>query len=173
MFAIHASERVREDLDQILDMKPSFLVHMTVASDDDFITCAQEGVPIVACPRSNLFFGRMPPLRRMIEAGVTVALGTDNAMISLPDILTEMEFAGRLLRFQGMRDVDYVVDMAVKNGRKILNQKVAIGIEPDSPCDFMVIGNKNGDTVTDLVLRSAAENPKLVCVGKKLWRVDK
>jgi cytosine/adenosine deaminase-related metal-dependent hydrolase len=172
-FAIHASERVREDLDQILDLKPSFLVHMTMASRHDLATCAQESIPIVVCPRSNLFFGKMPPLKEMIEAGVTLALGTDNAMFSVPDMLTEMEFAGRLLRHQGIRNVDCVIDMAVKTGRKILNQKVAIGIEPDSPCDFMVVGSKNGDAATDLVLRSAADDPKLICLGKKVWRVNK
>jgi len=173
MFAIHASERVRENLDQILDLRPSFLVHMTMASHDDIATCAQEGVPIVVCPRSNLLFGKIPPLKEMIEAGVTLALGTDNAMFSVPDMFTEMEFAGRLLRCQGMRDVDHAVDMAVKNGRKILNQKVAIGIKPDSPCDFMVVGSKNGDAVTDLVLRSAADDPKMICVGRKVWRVNR
>jgi cytosine/adenosine deaminase-related metal-dependent hydrolase len=173
MFAIHASERVRENLDQILDLRPSFLVHMTMASHDDIATCAQEGVPIVVCPRSNLFFGKIPPLKEMIEAGVTLALGTDNAMFSVPDMLTEMEFAGRLLRHQGIRNVDCVIDMVVKTGREILNQKVAIGIEPDSPCDFMVVGSRNGDAATDLVLRSAADDPKLICLGKKVWRVNK
>ncbi|MGD0056436.1 MAG: amidohydrolase family protein [Methanomassiliicoccales archaeon] len=173
MFAIHASERVRENLDQILDLRPSFLVHMTMATHDDIAICAQEGIPIVVCPRSNLFFGKMPPLKEMIEAGVTLALGTDNAMFSVPDMFIEMEFAGRLLRCQGVKKVDHAVDMAVSNGRKILNQKVAIGIEPDTPCDFMVVGTKNGDAATDLVLRSTADDPKLICMGKKVWRVNR
>jgi len=173
MFAIHASERVREDLDQILDMKPSFLVHMTMATDDDLAICAEEGVPIVVCPRSNLFFGKMPPIRDMIEAGAMVALGTDNAMISQPDMLTELEYAGRVLRYQGMEDIRCAIDMAIKNGRKILNRNVTIAIEPDSPCDFMVVGSKKGNPITDLVLRSQADDPKLICIGKKVWRVNR
>lgn len=173
LFAIHASERVRENLDRILDLKPSFLVHMTMASSDDLATLAQENIPVVVCPRSNLLFGKMPPLKDMIEAGVTLALGTDNAMFSVPDMFCEMEFAGRLLRYQGMKDISCVVDMAVSNGRKLLNRKLAIGIEPDSPCDFMVVGTKNGDAATNLVLRSAADDPKLICIGKKVWRTNR
>jgi hypothetical protein len=37
----------------------------------------------------------------------------------------------------------------------------------------MVVGSKNGDAATDLVLRSAADDPKLICLGKKVWRVNK
>jgi cytosine/adenosine deaminase-related metal-dependent hydrolase len=173
MFAIHASERIREDLDRILNLRPSFLVHMTMASPDDIAACVQEEIPIVVCPRSNLLFGKMPPLRNMVETGATLALGTDNAMFSIPDMFSEMEFAGRLLRYQGVGKVDHAVDMALKNGRKLLNQKLAIGIKPDSPCDFMVVGAKNGDAVTNLVLRSAADDPKLICVGKKVWRINR
>jgi len=54
-FALHASECVREDIDAILDLKPSFLVHMTAADEADFARCADAGVPIVVCPRSNEF----------------------------------------------------------------------------------------------------------------------
>ena len=35
-FALHASERHREDIDLILDLKPDFLVHMTYGSDNDY-----------------------------------------------------------------------------------------------------------------------------------------
>ena len=98
VFSIHASERIREDIDKVLDLRPSFIVHMTKASDSDLDAVNAEGVPLVICIRSNLFFGSEPPLARMIEKGLIVALGTDNAMISMPDILTEMEFTARMLK---------------------------------------------------------------------------
>lgn len=170
VFALHASERVREDIDTILDMKPSFLVHLTEASDDDMAACAEEGVPVVVCPRSSLFFGKAPPLRRLLKAGVLVAIGTDNAMLGIPDMFTETEFAGRILRLQGAKEIDCVVDMAVHNGRKILNPRVAIGIEPGAPCDFMVLGRKKGDAATNLVFRSGADDPHMVCLGERIWK---
>ncbi len=167
VFALHCSERIREDLDKVLDLRPSYLVHMCQATDGDLEVCAQEGVPIVVCPRSNMFFGLPTPIRRMIEAGVVVALGTDNAMISFPDMFIEMEFAGRLLRSQGMSRLDCVMSMATGNGRKIINECPLIEFDPGSPCDFMVVRERGGDPVTDVVLRSAGHDPLLVYVGRK------
>ncbi|NYT11374.1 MAG: amidohydrolase family protein [Methanomassiliicoccales archaeon] len=170
MFALHASERLREDIDLILDLKPDYLVHMTMATDSDLEICSDHGLPVVVCPRSNLFYGRKPPLARMLDAGVTIALGTDNAMISLPDMLTEMEFAGRILRQQGFNRVDPVLHMALCNGRKILNLNETIGIQPGSPCDLLVVGPRRGEAVTDFVLRSGSANPLLVIKGKTTRR---
>jgi cytosine/adenosine deaminase-related metal-dependent hydrolase len=166
-FAMHCSERVREDLDKVLDLKPDYLIHMCRATDEDLEVCAQEGVPIVVCPRSNMFFGLPTPLSRMIEAGVVISLGTDNAMISLPDMFVEMEFAGRLLRSQGIKRLDCVISMSVCNGRKIINESPLIEFDPGMPCDFMVIQGHDGDPVTDVVLRTAGLDPLMVCVGRE------
>jgi cytosine/adenosine deaminase-related metal-dependent hydrolase len=170
MFAIHASERVREDVGAVLDLKPSFIVHMNEAWRSDLDMCAAARVPIVSCPRSNLFFGHLPRLSDMLDLGITVALGTDNAMVSMPDMYAEIEFAGRILRHQGRKDLNAVLDMAFSGGRKILNGKATIGIEPGAPCDFMVTRSKKGNAVTDLVLRSNASDTVMVCLGEKIWR---
>ncbi|MFP4546025.1 MAG: amidohydrolase family protein, partial [Methanomassiliicoccales archaeon] len=170
LFGLHASERIREDIDQVLDLEPDFLVHMNQATDDDLALCAQEEVPVVVCPRSNLFFQRLPPLARMLEAGVEIGLGTDNAMISLPDMIGEMETAGRILRYQGVQKVDSVLEMGISTGRKILKVNEIIGIQPGSWCDFMVVRPKGGEVMTDIVLRSGADDPRLVCIGNNTWR---
>ncbi len=169
-FAIHASERVREDIGKVLDLKPRFVVHMTMATKEDVTACADAKVPIVACPRSNLFFGNVPPLKMMLDAGAKVALGTDNAMVSMPDMLQEIETAARLLRSQGMHELTPLVDMAYTNARILLNRNDSFNIQPGTPCDFMVLRSKGGDPLTDLVLRSSPEDPCLVCYGKHIWR---
>jgi len=168
-FAIHVSERVREDMDRVLDLKPSYIVHMTEATDADMQRVAQEGIPVVSCPRSNLFFGKVPPLKRLLDNGVTVALGTDNAMLCLPDMLAEMEMAARLLRGQGGKGVKEALQMAL-NGRKLLNGQESFSIEPDARCELMVLRHRGGDPVADLVLRGASEMPELVCIGNNCWR---
>jgi cytosine/adenosine deaminase-related metal-dependent hydrolase len=170
IFALHCSERVREDLDKVLDLQPSYLIHMTQATDADLERCAQLDVPIVVCTRSNMFFGMVPPLARMVRRGVTMALGTDNAMITIPDLFVEMEFVGRVLRQQGMNRLDCVLSMAIRNGRKIINQSQQIEFEPGRPCDLMVVRSKHGEPLTDLVLRTAGEEPLLVCAANKTWR---
>ncbi len=168
-FAIHVSERVREDIDRVLDLKPSYLVHMTEATDGDMEKVAEAGIPVVVCPRSNLFFHKVPPLGRLIDHGLTVALGTDNAMICLPDMLAEMDLAARLLRSQGSRGIREALEMGL-NGRKLLNGQEPLRVEPGARCEMMVLRYRGGDPIADLVLRSASETPELVCIGKYCWR---
>jgi len=168
-FAIHVSERVHEDIDDVLDLKPSYLVHMVEATVRDMEAVAQEDVPVVVCPRSNLYFGKIPPLRALIESGVTLALGTDNAMICLPDMLTEMEQTARTLRSQGMNGIKETLEMAM-NGRKLLYGQEPLSIEPGARCELMVLRHRGGDPITDLVLRSASDALELVCIGDNIWR---
>ncbi len=169
-FAIHASERVREDIGKVLDLKPSFIVHMTKATAEDIEACAEERVPIVVCPRSNMFFGRIPPIATMLEKNATVAIGTDNAMFGLPDMLVEMEFAARILRLQGVKDIRPVLDMATVNGRKLLSEREPMSIESGKPCDFMVTRSWGGDPAVDLLLRGSSTDPIMVCMGRTTWR---
>ena len=67
---------------------PAALVHMTHANEDDILAAAQVQAPVVLCPRSNLHLGsQLPPVKRFIEVGLPLALGTDslasNASLSL------------------------------------------------------------------------------------------
>lgn len=123
IFAIHASEAFREDIDAVLDLKPSFLIHMSSASRDDIEIVADENIPLVVCPRSNAFFGIRPDIESMLSNGISLLLGTDNAMISPPDIVEEMKFL--MENFDVSRE--QVGEMVTANPRKCLN--VSLGIQ--------------------------------------------
>ncbi len=120
MFAIHASERIREDIDAVLSLNPSFLVHMLEATEEDLRKVASRGIPVVLTPRSNLFFGKIPNVPRFLKFGIKLALGTDNGMISLPSIFREMEIAYKLSRLHGGVDAMDVLRMATITPREIL-----------------------------------------------------
>ena len=51
---------------------------LTEASDEDIKALAHAGVTATVCPGSALRTGRKPPVRAMLDRGVTVALGTDH-----------------------------------------------------------------------------------------------
>ena len=87
VFAIHVSERVREDIDFVLSLDPAFVVHMCEATDSDILKCAEAEVPIVVCPTSNRYFGKVPPIARAEALGADLAIGTDNGMIRSPDMV--------------------------------------------------------------------------------------
>ena len=65
--------------------------------------------PSSSAPARTCSSATVPPLKMMLDAGAKVALGTDNAMISMPDMFQEIETAARLLRSQGMKDLTPLV----------------------------------------------------------------
>ncbi|AGI48064.1 Cytosine deaminase-related metal-dependent hydrolase [Thermoplasmatales archaeon BRNA1] len=120
-FALHASERVREDIDFILSLEPAFVVHMTEATAADMRACAENDVPIVACPRSNAFFGKTPNLALMMDSGAEISLGTDNAMLCDPDMRKEALLASGILGTGG-RNASDVWNCLFGCSKKILNR---------------------------------------------------
>ena len=121
IFAVHVSERVREDIDFVLSLDPAFVVHMCEATDSDLLKCAEAEVPVVVCPTSNRYFGKVPPIARAEAMGVDLAIGTDNGMIRSPDILDEAAEFARVAEAQG-GDPGCVWSALWKLSGKILNQ---------------------------------------------------
>lgn len=137
LFALHASERIREDIDRVLDLKPDFLVHMTKASEDDLEIVADNNIPVVICPRSNAFFGSIPNIPLMLKKGLTLMLGSDNAMINNPDMFTEMEFAYKISRLYGRISSETIFSMVTRNPWKFFNLQGEI--EEGKNADFLVL----------------------------------
>lgn len=142
IFAIHVSERVREDIDLVLSLDPAFVVHMCTATDDDILKCAEAEVPIVVCPTSNLYFGREPPIARAQRLGADVALGTDNGMLCPPDPFAEAEVFARCAREQG-GDPDDCLRALTRVSGKILNRSKA-DTRPTGPGPVTVLPSMTG-----------------------------
>ncbi|MFQ5909362.1 MAG: amidohydrolase family protein [Thermoplasmata archaeon] len=168
-FALHASEGRREDIDSILDLKPSFLVHMTRATDSDLERCADSDVPVVVCPRSNAFFGELPDIPRMLSKKVTLMLGTDNAMISSPSIWDEMRFAYYVGKFRGDLSVLDVVRMTM-NSRKGLKGELALGSTVGKKSNFMVLAPQSHSPQMKHILSASDRDVSLICIGEKVWK---
>lgn len=167
-FGIHCSERVREDLDAVLDLKPRFLVHMIHATDADVERCADVGVPVVLCPRSNAFFGMTPDVPRLLRAGVEVWLGTDNAMINSPSMLREIEFAHRVARMRGEVPARAIFEMALR-GRKLLGPRAVPRLRVGEPADLLVLDVPGGPHGFASLLRAVGSDVALVVAGGVPW----
>ena len=168
MFAIHCSERIREDIDKVLDLSPAFLVHMVQATDADLARCAEAGVPIVLCPRSNAFFGMTPDIPRLLRAGVELHLGTDNAMINTPSMLREMEFAYRIGRLKGGVSAKAIFEMALR-ARRLEDPKASVGIRVGERADLVVLDLPGGTSGFASMMRASASDVSLVVSGGVLW----
>ncbi len=168
LFAIHCSERIREDIDRVLDLRPAFLVHMVQATDADLQRTADAGVPIVVCPRSNAFFGLTPDLPRMLRAGVELRLGTDNAMINVPSLLREIEFAYRVGRLRGDIPAREILEMALR-GRRLKNPDAACAIRVGERADLVVLDLPGGPSGFASAVRASASDIRLVVSGGRPW----
>jgi cytosine/adenosine deaminase-related metal-dependent hydrolase len=94
--ALHASEAVREPIEEVLVLEPDLLVHLAAATDADVARVVDADVPVAVCPSSNRRFGLRPPVPRLLELGARWALGTDNAMFGSRSVVEEAAFAQRM-----------------------------------------------------------------------------
>jgi cytosine/adenosine deaminase-related metal-dependent hydrolase len=138
IFSLHASERIRENIDLILDLKPDFLIHMNQATKSDLIRVKENNIPIVICPRSNTFFNLKTNYKSMEKLDINIMLGTDNAMLNKPDILEELRYYKKISR---NRSNEKLLNMITYNPRKALNLKYDI-LDQKFPNEFIVLDNK-------------------------------
>lgn len=115
LFAVHIAETPRaqtlskatwgvSEVARIVRFEPDLLIHMTNADEEDVHLLKGKEIPVVCCPRANTVLGDgIPPLADLWEAGIPLALGTDNVMLSSPDMFREMDFFSRLIRGQSRK----------------------------------------------------------------------
>jgi cytosine/adenosine deaminase-related metal-dependent hydrolase len=131
----------------MLHMKPDFVVHMTNASDEDIALVAENHTGIVVCPRANGVLGAgIPRVARMLSAGCTIALGTDNVMLNSPDMTRELDYIWKVSRATEGQMIDprEILKMATVNGAEIL--KLDSGcIEEGRSADLLFIDKRHGD----------------------------
>jgi len=152
IFAIHASEKVREDIDMILSLDPAFVVHMVEATDSDLLKCAETETPVIICARSNRYFGKVPPIKRILDCGVDIGIGTDNAMLCEPDLRAEASVFRDTLTAQGGCSRD-LVDPLFLRGRKILYPGNKIHLKVGMKADVSIMPY-SGKFSIDKVLNS-------------------
>jgi len=142
--AIHAGEAARDDISDALSLQPDQLVHMSRAEESDLRSVAQAGIPVVICPRSNLITGSgLPNVKKMVEMGITLGVGTDNVMLNSPDMFAEMHLISRAL----LHDDRQVFKMCTLNGAKIMGLDQKLGsIQEGKEARVMVI-NKDSDNL--------------------------
>lgn len=138
--AIHAGEKDRSDIVPALSLDPDLLIHMTHADEPDLKAAADNEIPIAVCVRSNLATGAgLPPVLNMLEAGVSVCIGTDNIMLNAPDMFEELHF---LSKIYGISDA-MLFKMASANGADALGCRFTGSAEVGKKADLMILNAKS------------------------------
>jgi cytosine/adenosine deaminase-related metal-dependent hydrolase len=140
-FAIHAGEKDSSDISSALALIPDFLVHLTNASEKDIKIVADAQIPVVVCPRSNYMTGSgIPPITKMLDAGIHVAVGTDNVMLNSANMFSEMEFLVKTKIY----DDRQVFKLCTLNGAKLLGiDKESGSIKTGKKARLMILTKKS------------------------------
>ena len=158
-------------------LSPSFLaVHAVQVTDDDIRLIKKSKVPIAHCPRSNkeTGVGRMP-LKKFLDAGITVGLGTDS-LASSPSLnmWDEMRYTYRVHKRDGITAKD-IFTLATIGGAKALGMDKEIGsLEPGKRADIIAVplpSKNTGDIYSDL-LRETKSCIMTMVDGKILYKND-
>ena len=84
----------RGDVERVLQhLEPDFVVHMTSATDTELDLVVDAGLPMIMCPRSQEGLGTgLPPVAAAWRKGATLGFGTDNVMLTTPEVLAEAQY---------------------------------------------------------------------------------
>ena len=146
-----------EYLNRIGLLSPRLLaVHAVQVTDCDIQLIRNTKTSVAHCPRSNreLGVGKMP-LKRMLDAGISIGLGTDS-LASSPSLNTwdEMRYARQLHRRDGVTAQD-IFRLATIGGAKALDLDKEIGtIEPGKKADIIAVplpSKNTGNLYSDLI----------------------
>jgi len=170
LFALHACERMHEDMDKILDLKPDFLIHMTYGTEADFEKLSELEIPVVLCIRTNIFFNNLPNISKMLNNNVTLVLGTDNAMINNPNLFDEAKVCFEYSNKKGTLSPETLLKMLTLNLKKILNPNYYISLAPGTPSNFMVLNIPLSKPELTIAYGIKPENIKLISIGTKIWK---
>lgn len=154
-FGLHASEAVREPPETYLDPRPDLLVHLAKATVDDLAMVRDERVSVAVCPRSNALFARQPDLRAMERVGLSVLLGTDNAMFHAPSLWRELEFAYVASRLRGRPvSAPFLARAALVEPWKWLGEPESAFVAPGMPVPPVVLRLPPDDPAYQVVTRT-------------------
>ncbi len=164
---IHVCETKPGELEKALDFKPDFLVHMNNATKEELKKASSLNIPIIICPRSNAYFSLKPAdIPMMLEEGIILSLGTDNAMTNTPSMPSEMEYTYRT----NMKKVSAkeILKMATINPAKLFSWNCG-SIEKGKDANLILLDEhflKTPDPYATAILRLQAQKPELMFGGK-------
>ncbi len=123
MVSTHFSENRVEDFGKLSEFDPDFVVHCSgLKKDKEFHDLSAITEYAVVCPRSNRFFGIDADYSRYEENGLNVMLGTDNVMVTAPDIFQEMEFLFRIQKNSSRIEPEEILKYACETPVRFLKE---------------------------------------------------
>lgn len=133
-------------------------IHCIGFSDSDIAKTAKAGASVSWCPASNYFmFNVTCKIRKMLKAGVNVAIGTDSTATGSVNLLSEMQYARQVYREMYGEDLPAktLFEMVTSNPAKAFRMADKIGaLEPGMNADILILKAKKDDPYENLAQAS-------------------
>ena len=89
----------------------------------------------------------LPPIKKLVEAGVSMSLGTDNvrdtfSVYNSVDMLDRVKMLGYRCRFKRDDEIEMLLDLATNNGARVMGDQ-NYGFEVGKQADFFVLPGEN------------------------------
>ncbi|WP_247003272.1 amidohydrolase [Halosolutus gelatinilyticus] len=159
-----------------------FIAHGVHLDGSEIQLLAEAGTSVIHCPASNMKLASgMAPVQRMLDAGVTVGLGTDGAAsnndLSMLDEARDAAMLGKLAADDASAvPAEAVVDMLTGATADAIGLETG-RLEPGAPADLAVIDlekphlTPTHDLVSHLAYAAAAADVRhTICDGRVLMR---
>lgn len=133
-------------------------IHCIGFSDEDIRKTAKAGASISWCPASNLFmFNVTCKIRKILEAGINVSIGTDSTHTGSENLLAEMKLARTT--YQNLYGEDLpaktIFDMVTKNPAKAFRMDRYLGsLDSGKHADLLVLKARHSDPYENLAQAS-------------------
>jgi 5-methylthioadenosine/S-adenosylhomocysteine deaminase len=149
------------------------LVHCIGFSEEDIKKVKRAGASVAWCPASNYFmFNLTCKIRKLLRAGVNVALGTDSTHTGSINLLAEMKYARTVYRSIYGEDLPAktLFDMVTVNPARALKLEGRAGqLEPGAWADAAVFKAKAEDPYESLALAGSEDLELLTIEGLPVY----
>ena len=168
--AMHSVEKLEKM--NVLDSY-CLLIHCIGFSDEDIRKAAKAGASVSWCGFSNMFmFNVTAKVRKMIDAGINVTIGTDSSATGSANLLEEIKYDRELCRRLYGEDLPAkkIFEMVTVNSAKAFRMQEKIGaLDEGMLGDVMVLKAKNDDPYENLVNAGMKDIELLILEGKPIY----
>lgn len=151
-------------------------IHCIGFSDEDISKVKRADASVAWCPASNmLMFNTTCKIRKILHAGINVALGTDSTHTGSVNTLAEMKYARRLYREMYGEDLpaSTLFEMVTRNPARAFRILDRTGtLEPGKLADVAVFRARHDDPYESLCLAEMADLELLIIGGVPVYGLE-